>query len=413
MNVLLPLKISVIVIIVIAPLFIMSYFIVDRFVVRQKLGDLMNLADAKYVNVLDMLDFGKKVNRDWASNPDLRQAVNEYEQNKSETALSVMQDDVGRIKALGALPRKHAFGFKPLARNRYDEVLITDSNGIVLVSTGKSQVGEDLSKTAVFREKDRKTFVSDVFRKPGGKAVFAFVSPIFEDEDNKGSVLGYLITEVDAALLTMIINADLGNIIGGKLWFAGFQYKALDLYIMDRNGWMITQSRLTKKDTVLKQKGSKLPLERGLDTKATGDRVTGVGLVTGAREAMEIYKNRKGVYVAGASMHIFDEGWTVVIEQDTADAFAGLYFLRIALIVSGLIAAFLAGLAAWLTTKHITDSLAKMGTASVKLAGGDVDTQVQVRPREYSELAVLAASMNLIADFLRKSLKPKKEEKEK
>lgn len=411
LNILLPLKISFIVIIAILPMFLFSYLIVDRFVVRQKLGDLMNLADAKYVHVLDLLDFGKKINNDWATNPILGESLDDYEQSQSEQALSMIQSELVKIKNVGALPRPHAFGSKPLTKERFQEILVTNDKGVVIASTNKSSVNKNLSKTTVFANKQNNTYATNVFRNSSGIAVFAFVSPIFKEETGqKKTVFGYLITEVNTSLLTMIMDADLGNVIGGKLWFAGFQYKALDIYIMDNKGWMITQSRLTKKTTVLKQKGSELPLERGLDENAPEERKTNVGLTTGGREAMEIYRNREGAYVAGASMHLFDEGWTVVVEQDTKDAFAGLFQLKIALIVSGLITAILAGLVAWLATRRITESLAKMGAASVILAGGDFDTQIKVRPNEYNELSVLAASLNLMAGSLKNLMKSKKEE---
>jgi len=57
----LPLSQSLIIIVVVGALFIFSYTLVDRYVVRQKMGDLMNLADAKYVHVLDLLDLGQRL----------------------------------------------------------------------------------------------------------------------------------------------------------------------------------------------------------------------------------------------------------------------------------------------------------------------------------------------------------------
>lgn len=411
LNTIFPFKIAIIVILIVLPLFAFSYFLVDRFDVRQKLGDLMNLADAKYVHVLDLLDFGKKLNNDRAFSPILRESLSEYEQNRSEQALSEIQKFLTRIKKIGVLQGSHAFGLKPLTKNRYHEVLVTNSEKVVVASTDKKAIGTDLSKTVIFTAKENvnKTYVSDAFRNVDGHTVFAFVSPIFKEENEGVPILGFLITEVNTELLTMIMDADLGNIVGGKLWFAGFQYRSLDLYIINKEGLMITQSRITNKDTVLKQKGSELPLKRGL-FGGKGERETIYGIRTGAREAMEIYPNRQGVYVAGASMHIFDEGWTIVVEQETKDAFAGLYQLKIALIASGLIAAFLAGLAVWITSRRITKSLAIMSSTSIKLAGGDAGAQIEVRPGEYNELRVLATSLNLIAQFLKKTTESKKEE---
>lgn len=400
----LPLRISAIIIFITIIFVIGSYFLVDRFVVRQKLGDLMNLADTKYVHVLDFLDYGKKTNEERAADSILRRSLSKYNKSKSKNALMRMQGYAENIAKIERLTRPHAFGKDPLVRSRFHEVLVTDKKGRIIASTHKSSIGENIFRNKLFREKKNSTFVTDAFLDSDKHTVFAFVSPIYQTDSKRNNPIGYFVTHVDTGLLTMIMNADLGNIIGGKLWFAGFQYRSLDVYIMNKSGLMITQSRVIKKDTVLKQMGSELPLKRGL-YGGKGEHETIYGISTGAREAMEIYPNRQGVDVAGASMHIFDEGWTVVIEQDTKDAFAGLYNLRIAAIVGGLFMAIFAGIIAWYFAQNISDSLADMGAASIRIASGDFDALININPDEYNEIAVLANSMNLMAENLKKSYK--------
>ncbi|HEB13045.1 MAG TPA: sensor histidine kinase [Actinobacteria bacterium] len=213
-----------------------------------------------------------------------------------------------------------------------------------------------------------------------------------------------LITEVDTGLLTMMMNADLGNILGGRLFFAGFQKRSLEIYIMNEKGQYITQSMRTKKPTVLRKMGSKLPLERGLDAGASDDRVTNIGVSTGAREAMDIYRNRSGVDVAGASMHLFDEGWTIVVEQDTKDAFASVINLERALIVGGILGALLAAFLSWGASRRISESLGELDGAAVKLAAGEPTPTLTRRKGEYQELASLISSFNIMGANLDKNI---------
>lgn len=408
LSTVLPLKQSLIVFIIVAVVFIPTYYITDRFVVRQKMGDLMNLADAKFVHVLDFLDQGKKLNEERADNDHLIGSLTQYETNKSPQALTTINAQIKIYKDSGRLLRKHEFDNEPETRERFSEILVLDNKGVVIASTEKEKVGDNLKSSEIWEKGSKKTSITNPIKTKDG-AVFYFVSPIYAQENKKGPVIGVLATQVNTKILTIMINADLGNMIGGRLFFAGFQYRSLDIYIIDKQGYYITQSRLTSKDTVLRKKGSLLPWRLSRNTKAKGDRFTSWGVTTGAREAMDIYTDHNGVTVAGASMPFLDEeGWTLIIEQPVSEAFAGLINLGRAMTIGALLVTFLAGFLSWRITKRITDSLAHLDISSVNLAGGDVETPFTVRPKEYNEIKTLAASF----DILRRRIKELSEKKE-
>ncbi len=413
LRVKLPLWQGLIVIIMVIVLFAFSFVLVDRYVVRQKLGDLMNLADAKYVHVLDMLDQGKNISHERAGSLGLTKALGGFETDPSPANVSKLQGQADKLKKDSRLERKHAFGRQPLTRERFHDVDITDKNGIIIVSAKRDEIGKDISKTEMWRFGRKKTVLINPFPDADGHVVFAFVSPIHAGEGHKGRFLGVLINKVDVGLLTMMMNADLGNITGGRLFFAGFKQRTMDIYIMNKRGQYITQSMKTEKDTVLKKKGSKLPLERGLDLGASGDRVTNIGMTTGAREAMDIYRNRDGIDVAGASMHLFDNGWTVVVEQDTQDAFASVINLERALVVGGIIAVFLAVFLSWLASRKISASIEELDLAAVTMASGERVPQLTKRTGEYREISSLYSSFNIMSNNLAKSMSEIKASNEK
>lgn len=404
LQTILPLKQSGIVIAIIAVLFAVSFGIVDRYVVRQKMGDLMNLADAKYVHLLDFLDQSKNINANRADSATIRQALADYERASSPAALEKIKAELSKVMVMGKLPGPHAFGRRPIVTNRYDAVMVTDKSGKVVMATKPLDIGRNLAETPLWLIGREKTAIIDPWRDVERKVVFGVVSPIYARPDRKGGILGVFITEVDTGVLTMIMNADLGNMLGGRLFFAGFQYRSLDVYVMDRRGRYISQSRTTKSDTVLKLKGSKLPLSRTLDAKTAGDRRTNVGIMTGAHEAMDIYTDHHGVQVAGASMPVFAQGWTVVIEQKTKDAFAGLIYFERFLVIGGILAALLAGFITWRWSARIARSLATLSAEAVFLAGGDYDVEFKTRPNEYRELASLTGSFNDMRHNLKMNL---------
>lgn len=404
----LPLSQSLIIIVVVGALFIFSYTLVDRYVVRQKMGDLMNLADAKYVHVLDLLDLGQRLTHSEADNVNIRKGLASFEKSPSSVASKDLTAEVNRIRTIGLMRRRHSFGLKPLTRSRFHAVSITDKTGRIVASTQDGDVGRSLEKKAWDAGRKKETIV-DPSRQPDGDIYFTFVSPIYSEGGNKGEFLGVLANQVDTRLLTMIMNADLGNVVGGKLFFAGFQYRSLDLYIMDGRGRFITQSRVLKSPTPLNKMGSALPLRRTLDVKSGGERLTNVGISTGAREAMDIYENRQHVMVAGASMPIYERDWTIVVEQPTRDAFAGLLNLERALVIGGILAVVLAAIASWSLSRRIVDSLTDLDAAAVALASGNFGRRPITRDDEYREIASLSGSFDLLRENVIKNLRAMRE----
>lgn len=302
-----------------------SYIQINNLVVKQKIQDSMNIADTKYVHILDFLDRTKADAKIISEDNNLVNSLDNFDKNHNEADLNSVNDSLALKKNDLRFKRNHPFNKKASTRERIQELFVLDSNGIVVASSDKMVIGRNLSGTKYFT-RNKMAFI-DVYRDKDGSAVFGYSFPIRKD----GRFLGCAAIKIDVKVLQMIMTGELGNVTGGKLFFAGFS-KNYDFYVMNKNGYMITQSRTTKADTVLKKKGSPEPLKRTLDSGAKGDRMTNIGVNTGAREAMGTFRDRSGVEVAGASMPVYDNLWTVVVEQSTADAFASLINLRWSLV---------------------------------------------------------------------------------
>ncbi len=412
----LPLYLLVITTIPLLAMSIFAYSSVSDTFVKQKLGDMMNIIDVKYIHVLDMLDKGKVDSASLAASPSIVEGIKAYSATGDRGSLDKATQFLQQTIKENRLTKEHPFDRKMPTRDRYREFFIMDKKGTVIASTRADHVGHDMSTNEFFLEGQKSSSVVDPHADNAGggdgAAVFGFTAPIYANpEAGKGAILGVLGTKIDVGILEMIMTGEIGNLTGGALWFAGYSEK-LDFYIMNKEGQMITQSMVIKENTVLKRQGSPAPLERGLDVNATGSRITSAGIETGAREVMEVYTNYDGAQVAGASMVIFDELWTMVIEDSVESAFAPINSLKTTLTVATLLIALLAAVAGYLLSLRVAAPLSELGHAAESLAGGDLDSRVEVSDSDFDEAAVLGHAFNRMAASLKLMIESEKKTKE-
>lgn len=300
---------------------------VKQSMVDGKLNDLMNFIDTKYVHILDFLHREKQTVSLLSQNV-LVQTASQDPSDENLARLnnylasihksSILQEHSQKKEKESGKDLKEVFGrevkwdiYRLNERlYRYDEILVINNSAKVVASSREKSVGESLASDDFYVKGKDKVFIKDVYRDYTGNVVMGFSSPIVRN----GQKLGVLAVKVDADYLNDLITGDLGNQVGGKLFFAGLG-EFLDLYIVNKDGLMITQSKRLKgkKDTVLKQKVNTLPVQRAGDVSSP------------VREAQEVYENFLGEQVAGASMTEFGLGWSIIAEQTVDDAFKTIY----------------------------------------------------------------------------------------
>lgn len=373
---------------------IFSYSQVSSVFVQQKLGDMMNIIDTKYIHVLDFLDKGKIEVDHFSDNRLISSDLAAYYATRNAKSLTEMSAYLNHLFGDEKMTRPEPFNRSVPTRNRYDELMVLDNTGKVVVSTRGASVGRDLSNTDYFTRGRQNVFVKDVYQDYTGKNVLAFVAPIRDENNN---FLGVFASKVDAGFLQLIMTGELGNLTGGKLFFAGYS-KSVDFYIMNKDGLMISQSRTTTEDTVLKQKGSELPAHLAM-AKTNGTRTTNVGVTTGDHEAMELYKNRLGDEVAGASMVVFDIPWTVVIEENTADAFAPINELKRSFIWAVLLITILAGAVGIYVSRRIISPIDAINDVVDKVSVGDLTAKIKTNGNQ-DEMGNLSHNLNKMVGSL-------------
>lgn len=352
-----------------------SYVNIKRSIEQNKLNDLMNIVEAKYVYILDFLYKEKAEVSYLGHNNELRQKVREFEdpalKNSSSEYLSKF---VKHIKGHSKL-KEHSLkeekesraGLQETLDNnigdhdikwdmfrvgeplyRYEEVLILDAKGKVIASTNEKSISLDMSKDPSFLEGKKGDYVGNPHIDENNKPDFSISAPIrlLDKNAEKEADPPVFIAKISLDFMSDMVSGDLGNQVGGKLFFAGIGPRQ-NFYLIDKNGKMITQSMLTKEDTVLKTEAKTLPYERCQDENRT------------IREAQEVYKNYEGDQVGGASMCIFETKWTLVGEEDVSSIFSSIEDITKVIAISGGALAFLVALFGFFFARSITVPIRK------------------------------------------------------
>ena len=383
-----------------------------------KLNDLMNIVDAKYIHLLDFIDGQKKFISYLGNNDLINEGLQEYYRSKDRkdeedtyNALRLLDSYLKKLQKNSKLGRhimekerekgiqlKKVFGrdvkWDMYRLNedlyRYDEIFIMDTRGKVVASSNNKHIGMDMKESGFFVKGREGAYMQDVFKDIYGRKVFGFAAPIVNraiklklTQEGK-QFLGVIGVKIGTEFLTDLVTGDIGNRIGGKLFFAGYT-PSTDFYIINRDGYMITQSKVLKgiRDTVLEQTSRTLPWERCINSNLE------------VREAQEFYQNYNGMVVGGASMCVFDMKWTIVAEQDKNEILGlGSRMLRVimtlCLIVTSMIVLFAVYLSRWISAPIV--ELSKMAREIEK---GNYDVSVDIKSND--EIGVLGEAFNDMA----------------
>ncbi len=153
-----------------------SYNQVQSTFVKQKLGDMMNIIDAKYIHTLEYLDKGKAdigLDAEFLKGP-----LEDYYSKGDKSALLTINHKLNEVIELNKFKRKNPFNRQFILKNRFSEVMVLGRDGRVLVSTKPASKGRDFSGSSIFRRGKKGIFIKDAYRDSNNQVVFDFVAPI-------------------------------------------------------------------------------------------------------------------------------------------------------------------------------------------------------------------------------------------
>lgn len=278
----------------------------------------------------------------------------------------------------------------------YKGVFISNDKGLVTIATGAEGVRNEISKTDYFNEAIQgKTFVSGIMPSEiplvneFGEKEFGmptmFISTPLTDKD--GVKIGVVSVRVDVdSLNDLLLSLNLG--------------KTGETYLVNKDGYMITESRFAAH---LKEMGlvkKRCALELKLIERETGELTKGVqGCVSGSNGFdAKGYKDYSGITVLGAWFWMPEFHLGVVSEIDRDEGYGAAYNLNYIVSSVLLILAFPFVLAAYILGKKISIPIIKLTEATGKMASGDLTQRVDIRRED--EIGILANSFNAMAKSL-------------
>ncbi len=156
-------------------------------------------------------------------------------------------------------------------------------------------------------------------------------------------------------------------------------------YLVDTTKVMLTPSRFLDHPD---------PLTHTMDTEGIRQALKGVG-------GSGVYLGYDGQQVMGAWVFMPDQQWALIVEMDTAEAFAPLVVLRRNTIMVAVIEFIVILLVVVFMSRSISQPIRQLADASLQVSKGDLNTSVVVRLKD--ELGELADRFNLMVRSMKES----------
>lgn len=278
----------------------------------------------------------------------------------------------------------------------YKGVLVSNDKGLVTVATAEEGIGTDISQMDYFREAlQGDTFISNVFpseiplaNELGEKELgmpTMFVSTPLKDRD--GVVVGVVAIRVDEKTLNdLMLSLHLG--------------KTGETYLVNKDGYMITESRFAAH---LKEMGlvkKRCALELKLVNPETGELTSGVQQCIAGNSGFDAkgYKDYSGLTVLGVWRWLPEFNWGVIAEIDRDEGYGAAYNLNYIVSSVLLVIAFPIVIVAYIIGRKTSTPIIKLTEVTKKMASGDLSQRVDIKRED--EIGELANSFNVMAKSL-------------
>ena len=279
----------------------------------------------------------------------------------------------------------------------YKDILISDAEGIIHVSTTKGKEGTDISEHEYFKKAmDGETYISQIMpsnipiANEFGKLVTGLptmlVSAPITDQNR---IMGVACFRVDVTKISEFLRSI-------KLGESG------ETYLINKQGYMITESRFVP---YLKKKGlikERTTLEIKLINPKTGKLTKSVSECLEGDEGYDGngYLDYRGVKVIGFWQWIAELDWGIIAEIDYEEGYQEVIKLHrnvstIMIIVTIGIIGF-----AFIMGQRMTAPILYLTDATRRMSSGDLTQNVNINSKD--ELGELANSFNMMARTIEK-----------
>jgi len=257
-------------------------------------------------------------------------------------------------------------------------VRILDKNGIIIASSHKD-VGFDKSIEEIFLKGRKGVYIKDMhISKFTGNIVLTIAAPIFLN----GEFAGVTVINFDGKELFEVTTNKTG--LG----------KTGDIYIVNRNGYMITPSSF-RKDTFLKLRVDDENTRKAFeDIEKFGQK--------GHKHNPFVYTDYRGVRVLGTHDHIFSVQWVITAAIDEKEVLAPLRKVKFLLIFNIIVIPILAWLIGIFISGILSRPIHNLRKGVEIIGFGNLDYKVGTEAKD--EIGQLSLAFDKMTEKLKSSL---------
>jgi HAMP domain-containing protein len=263
--------------------------------------------------------------------------------------------------------------------------LILDKNGKTIVSTVDSDVGKDQSNNPYFLGGRQGIFIKDAYWSEAAKMnCLAFSAPLFLRQDTV--FLGVLVERVPMEALNRITADRVGLGETGKI------------YLVNRQGYMITPAGPEEEDTFLKQKvdtenSRNCFAHDNEDHNRLGEHFD--------PQAVTLFNDYRGAQVLGAHAFIPEMKWALLAEIDAQEALAPvtsetrtMILILVILTIGGILLSIV-------ISRTLTKPIVKLRYGVEEIERGNLDYTVGTKGKD--EIGQLSRAFDEMTAILKKS----------
>ncbi|MBM4054216.1 MAG: PAS domain S-box protein [Planctomycetes bacterium] len=327
------------------------------------LDTLTIIAEAYEGHVYQFLEQSKRRARDFASDGFIR--------------TQVFRMIRGNTSAADALS-KHLIKNKIALDETITTIHILSTEGKVLASTNKAEIGRDLSREVFFIKGKDAAAVTETHIHHMGYPELAISTPVLTKNTHR--IIGVIVNFVQISELDDLLGGEYNRKLGAISWGKGKgAWKTMAIYLVNRDKLMLTNSIFIK-NAILKQTVDTLPVRSGLTSK---------------KEITGLYKDYRGIDVVGASMYIPSLQWVLLIEIDKDEVFAPIKNVLISAGITGIVVIGMIVSLLILFLKKVVKPLYAISQAATDIARGNLDSIIPAKTND--EIGALCESFNVMS----------------
>ena len=266
------------------------------------------------------------------------------------------------------------------------EIHVLDLSGTVIASTDPSFLGSDESAEEYFRKGLLGSYIQEVSEHVHGGKRHSFI-PVAAPLVLDGRTIGVIMNGYGIDLADDIISGQRSLALGAPSTIDIHELEAIDIYLVNRNGLLLTGSKKMPEAKPLEFKVNTLPVSSCLKD---------------FREENREWTDIAGMRVWGSSQCLKlseDVVWPLIVEQDEAAALAPLMIDRYLVIFITLCVAGVAGFTSYAVALSITRPIDEVRKGARIISTGNLD--YRIGGREQDELGELARDFDRMAEDLK------------